>query len=86
MPTDPSADIIQFPLPAVPERLSRALTRLEDALSSQQEAVAYWRSRLELLRTAVGRLEVSLHRYADELVNLQGAVERLRDQSERLGE
>ena len=86
MPTDPSADIIPFPLPAVPERLSRALTRLEDALATQQEAVAYWRSRLELLRVAVGRLDASLHRYADELVALQGAVGRLRDQSERLGE
>jgi hypothetical protein len=85
MPTDPSAEIIPFPLPAVPDRLSRALSRLEDALLSQQEAVAYWRSRLELLRGSVGRLETSLHRYGDELVALQGAVGRLRHEAERLG-
>ena len=84
MPTDPTADIIPFPVAAVPDRLTRALTRLEDALALQQEAVANWRLRLELLRGSVSRLENSLHCYENDLDSLQDALVLLRRESERL--
>ena len=86
MSTDPTAEIIPFPSPSVPDRLTRALARLEEALAAQHDAVSNWRGKLETLRGSVGRIESSLHHYGNELASVQGSVTRLRETSERMAE
>jgi chromosome segregation ATPase len=84
MATDPTAEIIPFPAAFAPDRLTRALAKLEEALAAQHDAVTQWRGKLEALRGAVGGIERSLHSYGNELASLQGSVTRLREASERL--
>jgi hypothetical protein len=86
MSTEPSAEIIPFPSASVPDRLTRAVARLQAALAAQHEAVTEWRGKLETLKGTVGRMETSVHQYGNDLASLQGSVTRLRETAERMAE
>jgi hypothetical protein len=94
MSDQPSATIIAFPrlkqappeatAAAAQDRLQRALTALEQALSEQRSAVALWRDSLGELRGSVQGLGASLGTYQDRLGVLAEGVNALNREARRM--
>ena len=93
-----SAQIIPFPsrvpvaaaaAPAVAapdpqERLARALTALDAALSEQRTAMAGWRDSLDQLRKTTNGLGLTMQRYHQTLGKLGSDVTALNQQARKL--
>ncbi len=83
----PSAAIIAFPRrprETPQQRLARALTALDGALSQQRAVVAQWRDSVAQLQTSMSGLGESLHRYRDRLATLSGEVAVVNTQAKDL--
>lgn len=94
-----TAEIIQFPTRAVAAeasvepraqpteaeaRLSRALSGLNQAVTTQRAAMHAWKSALGDLKTVTGRLGASLRNYNDSLGHLDARVKTLRTEAVKL--
>ncbi|HET6184944.1 MAG TPA: hypothetical protein VFA03_15305 [Acetobacteraceae bacterium] len=89
MESCPDDRVVPFPLPAArrreePDRLARALERMDAAVAAERAAVAEWRGALGRLQASTGRLSRSFTDYSSALTGLAGHVERLNRQSRAL--